>query len=120
MDAPMTPSPMKPSVSIGFSFAITAAPCNCLGSLILLVMPGLVPGISLRKARPCQSNRDGRDKPGHDQRCYRARMRASTGSRYEMNRSGSSLMGKWPSPFMMVASAPVRRATSSVPSVVQE
>src|SRR5215207_7610080 len=30
-------------------------------------MPGLVPGISLRLARPTQSKRDGRDKPGHDE-----------------------------------------------------
>ena len=29
-------------------------------------MAGLVPAISLRWARPCQMNRDGRDKPGHD------------------------------------------------------
>jgi hypothetical protein len=25
-----------------------------------------VPGISLRRARPCLPKRDGRDKPGHD------------------------------------------------------
>ena len=37
-----------------------------------------------------------------------------------MNFGGSSLIGKWPSPFMMIASAPVRFATSSVPSLVQE
>ncbi len=30
------------------------------------VMPGLVPGIPLRKARSCPLYRDGRDKPGHD------------------------------------------------------
>src|SRR5215510_8700311 len=29
-------------------------------------MPGLVPGIPLRMARPCRTKRDGRDKPGHD------------------------------------------------------
>src|SRR5215510_15083764 len=29
-------------------------------------MPGLVPGIPFRDARPCQAKRDGRDKPGHD------------------------------------------------------
>jgi len=32
-----------------------------------LVMPGLVPGISLREP-VCPSNRDGRDKPGHDEK----------------------------------------------------
>jgi hypothetical protein len=37
-----------------------------------------------------------------------------------MNFSGFSLIGKWPRSFMMVACAPVRRATSSVPSVVQD
>ena len=31
------------------------------------VMPGLVPGIPIRWARPCLSKRDGRDKPGHDE-----------------------------------------------------
>ena len=45
---------------------------------------------------------------------------SSTGSRYEMNFGGSSLIGKCPSPFMIMASAPVRLATSNVPSVVQE
>ena len=30
------------------------------------VMPGLVPGISLRRAWLCHSDQDGRDKPGHD------------------------------------------------------
>ena len=30
------------------------------------VITGLVPVISLRKARPCPMNWDGRDKPGHD------------------------------------------------------
>jgi hypothetical protein len=30
------------------------------------VMPGLVPGIPLRWAVPCQPYRDGRGKPGHD------------------------------------------------------
>jgi hypothetical protein len=29
-------------------------------------MPGLVPGIPIRKAMPCLPKRDGRDKPGHD------------------------------------------------------
>jgi len=29
-------------------------------------MPGLVPGIPIRKAGHCQSHRDGRDKPGND------------------------------------------------------
>jgi hypothetical protein len=29
-------------------------------------MAGLVPAISIPKARPCSKNRDGRDKPGHD------------------------------------------------------
>ena len=28
-------------------------------------MPGLVPGIPLIEARPCQAKRDGRDEPGH-------------------------------------------------------
>jgi hypothetical protein len=32
---------------------------------IPIVMPGLVPGIPLRKAL-CLPKRDGRDKPGHD------------------------------------------------------
>ena len=36
-------------------------------SVPLLVMPGLVPGISSRRARPCVPV-DGRDKPGHDDR----------------------------------------------------
>src|SRR5262245_55241310 len=31
------------------------------------VITGLVPVISLRKARPCSKNRDGQDKPGHDE-----------------------------------------------------
>jgi lytic murein transglycosylase len=31
-----------------------------------LVIAGLVPAISLRRARPCSLNRDSRDKPGHD------------------------------------------------------
>jgi hypothetical protein len=31
-----------------------------------LVMAGLVPAISLRKARPCNPYRDRRDKPGDD------------------------------------------------------
>ena len=31
------------------------------------VMAGLVPAISLRKAMPCHPDRDGRDKPGHDE-----------------------------------------------------
>src|SRR5690349_9711317 len=30
------------------------------------VIAGLVPAISLREARLCPLNRDGRDKPGHD------------------------------------------------------
>jgi hypothetical protein len=30
-------------------------------------MPGLVPGISIHGAGLCQCNRDGRDKPGHDE-----------------------------------------------------
>ena len=37
-----------------------------------------------------------------------------------MNFGGSSLIGKCPRPFMIVACAPVRLATSSVPSLVQE
>jgi hypothetical protein len=37
-----------------------------------------------------------------------------------MNLGGSSLIGKCPSPFMMVAYAPVRLATSSVPWLVHE
>jgi len=32
-----------------------------------VVMPGLVPGISIAVARPCPVKRDGRDKPGHDE-----------------------------------------------------
>ena len=30
------------------------------------VIAGLVPAISIRKARLCRLHRDGRDKPGHD------------------------------------------------------
>ena len=37
-----------------------------IGAASYSVMPGLDPGIPLRKARPCHINRDGRDKPGHD------------------------------------------------------
>ena len=33
----------------------------------LHVMPGLVPGIPILGALPCLGNRDGRDKPGHDE-----------------------------------------------------
>jgi hypothetical protein len=33
-------------------------------------MPGLVPGISLREAL-CPPKRDGRDKPGHDEREFK-------------------------------------------------
>jgi hypothetical protein len=51
---------------------------------------------------------------------YAFRIFSSTGNKYEMNFGGSSLIGKWPSPFMMTASAPVRFATSSVPSLVHE
>jgi hypothetical protein len=36
-------------------------------------MPGLVPGIPIRKARHCHMNRDGRDKPGHDELGFNAR-----------------------------------------------
>jgi hypothetical protein len=32
----------------------------------LFVITGLGPVIPLRRARPCVSKRDGRDKPGHD------------------------------------------------------
>jgi hypothetical protein len=32
-----------------------------------VVIAGLVPAISLRKAMPCHPDRDGRDKPGHDE-----------------------------------------------------
>jgi hypothetical protein len=31
------------------------------------VMAGLVPAISIRKARPCSPKRDRRDKPGDDE-----------------------------------------------------
>ena len=34
-------------------------------------MPGLVPGISLRRARPCPNNRDRRDEPGGDKSLQR-------------------------------------------------
>jgi hypothetical protein len=32
-----------------------------------LVIAGLDPAIPIRRARPCIMNRDGRDKPGHDE-----------------------------------------------------
>jgi hypothetical protein len=32
-----------------------------------LVIAGLVPAIPIRVAQPCFGNRDGRDKPGHDE-----------------------------------------------------
>src|ERR1700709_2120117 len=45
-------------------------------------MPGLVPGIPIHAARRCSKNRDGRDKPGHDEPWVRADayLNASTGS----------------------------------------
>ena len=36
------------------------------GNVGMIVITGLVPVISLGRARPCHTNRDGRDKPGHD------------------------------------------------------
>ena len=37
-----------------------------------IVVTGLVPATSLRRAKWCHMNRDGRDKPGHDnQKGYR-------------------------------------------------
>src|SRR5262245_29984786 len=40
-------------------------------------MPGLVPGIPLRDARPCQTKRDGRDKPGHDKKALSSKRKGS-------------------------------------------
>jgi hypothetical protein len=46
---------------------------------------------------------------------------SSTGNKWPMNASGFSLIGKWPSPFMMVTSAPgILAAMASVSSGVQE
>ena len=44
------------------------------------VIAGLVPAIPLRRAKQCDMNRDGRDKPGHDGASYRsaASLRTST------------------------------------------
>jgi len=36
------------------------------------VIAGLVPAIPLRRAKQCDMNRDGRDKPGHDGASYRS------------------------------------------------
>jgi hypothetical protein len=35
--------------------------------LLSIVIAGLVPAIPIMKARPSLPNRDGRDKPGHDE-----------------------------------------------------
>jgi hypothetical protein len=45
------------------------------------VITGLVPVISLRSAIPCLLKRDGRDKPGHDDK-NRKRQVLATGSCY--------------------------------------
>ena len=42
---------------------------------------------------------------------------SSTGKRCFKNSAGFSLIGKWPSPFMMVAGAPVRLAISRAASL---
>jgi hypothetical protein len=51
------------------SAAVSAGRASSMGRAesksISSVMPGLVPGIPLRRA-PMPINRDGRDKPGHD------------------------------------------------------
>ena len=52
---------------------------------------------------------------------YLAAIFSNTGSRWFKNACGSSLIGKWPRPFIMVASQPAMLfATASVSSGVQE
>ena len=52
---------------LDFGFACSRTrPGMTNGNVGMIVITGLVPVISLGRARPCHSNRDGRDKPGHD------------------------------------------------------
>ena len=48
---------------------------------IFIVMAGLVPAISIRKAKPCPTKRDARDKPGHDSERWR-RLRGDDNREY--------------------------------------
>jgi hypothetical protein len=60
-------------------------------------------------------------KAGHDELAQRLPIFSSTGSRWFKNICGSSLIGKWPRPFMMVTSQPAMLfATAIVSSGVQE
>ena len=40
--------------------------CERIAGMMRRVIAGLDPAISMTVARPCQLNRDDRDKPGHD------------------------------------------------------
>ena len=85
----------------------TAAPSRASASAIARPM---------LEAEPVTSARSPLKRPmGVMTFASRFRMLASTGRKYPRNRAGSSLMGKWPRPSMMVASAPsMRRASSRV------
>ena len=54
---------LRRAVELAVNLAVTH---RSTSSLVFFVMPGLVPGIPLRRADPCAPYRDGRDKPGHD------------------------------------------------------
>ena len=82
-------------------------------------MPALVAGIHVFGLATRKTWMAGTS-PAMTIESHSARIFSSTGKRYDTNFSGSSLIGKWPSPFMMVAGAPVRLAMSRVASAVQE